>query len=169
MSSHIASSSRLAAMSLMIVAPASTAARATTGFCVSMERGILVWPTSSLMTGITLSNSTDSSTFSAPGREDSPPISRISAPSAARRNACSTARSTDANFPPSENESGVTFTTPITIVGRGNSQLQSHALNCMPQYATAPPASRRNSLETKNRPPVGCGSRLPWLAVVNGD
>ena len=58
----------------------------------------------------------------------------------------------------SENESGVTLTTPITIVGRGNSHLQSHALNCMPQYATGPLASRRNSMETKNRPRSGAGA-----------
>ena len=49
-----------------------------------------------------------------PGRVDSPPMSRMSAPSSSSRSACSTARSGRRNAPPSENESGVTLTTPMT-------------------------------------------------------
>src|SRR5437868_11773267 len=39
----------------------------------------------------------------------------ISAPSAIMRRACASARSGAINWPPSENESGVTFRTPITV------------------------------------------------------
>src|SRR5689334_16215148 len=46
----------------------------------------------------------------------------MSAPSATRRCACAKALSGARNFPPSENESGVTFSTPITAaVGRDSS------------------------------------------------
>src|SRR5882724_706583 len=47
-------------------------------------------------------------------------MSRIAAPSPASRSPCSTAASAVKNSPPSENESGVTFTIPITR-GRGRS------------------------------------------------
>ena len=50
---------------------------------------------------------------SEPGRVDSPPMSRIAAPSAASRRPCSTAATASRNSPPSENESGVTLTTPM--------------------------------------------------------
>jgi hypothetical protein len=49
-----------------------------------------------------------------PGRVDSPPTSMIDAPSAAIRWACSSAAGSEANRPPSENESGVTLSTPMT-------------------------------------------------------
>ena len=48
-------------------------------------------------------------------------MSRMSAPSLARRRPCSTAASASRNSPPSENESGVTFTTPM-ISGAGVGQ-----------------------------------------------
>ena len=57
------------------------------------------------------------STGSAPGRVDSPPTSRMSAPSAASSRPCSTAASASRNSPPSENESGVTLTTPMMTGG----------------------------------------------------
>src|SRR5439155_18512330 len=53
-------------------------------------------------------------TGSAPGRVDSPPTSMSAAPCCARRSPCSTAAPTEKNRPPSEKESGVTFTTPMT-------------------------------------------------------
>ena len=51
-------------------------------------------------TGITRCNSSSSGTGAAPGREDSPPISRISAPSASRRCACAMAASVLGCCPP---------------------------------------------------------------------
>ena len=57
-------------------------------------------------------------TPSEPGRVDSPPTSTIAAPSSTIRRAEATASSARKLTPPSENESGVTLTTPITD-GRG--------------------------------------------------
>ena len=51
---------------------------------------------------------------SAPGRVDSPPTSTRSAPSAASARPCATAAAGSNQSPPSENESGVTLTTPMT-------------------------------------------------------
>ena len=79
-SCHIVSSSRLAAISFMIIAPALKAALATLGFCVSMEIAALVWPASFSITGTTRFNSSSSLTGFAPGRVDSPPISNMAAP-----------------------------------------------------------------------------------------
>ena len=70
------------------------------------------------ITGTTRRSSSSSATGSAPGRVDSPPTSRMSAPSAASRSPCSTAASASRNSPPSENESGVTLTTPMISTGR---------------------------------------------------
>src|SRR5262249_9126667 len=56
-----------------------------------------------------------------PGRVDSPPTSTQSAPSAKRASPAATAASASANRPPSEKESGVTLTTPITSVRPPNS------------------------------------------------
>src|SRR5690606_31025648 len=66
-------------------------------------------------------SSSSGATASAPGRVDSPPMSRISAPSPASFNPCAMAASAVACSPPSENESGVTLTMPIT---RGRSSLR---------------------------------------------
>src|SRR5688572_9363347 len=65
------------------------------------------------ITGITRSSSSRSETGSAPGRVDSPPTSSRSAPSNASRSPWLTAASRSRKAPPSENESGVTLTTPI--------------------------------------------------------
>ena len=65
-------------------------------------------------TGRTRRRSSSAPTASAPGRVDSPPMSRTSAPSRTSSAACSTARAASKNSPPSEKESGVTFTTPMT-------------------------------------------------------
>ena len=52
----------------------------------------------------------------APGLEDSPPISSISAPSFSNFLECANDASIDKNLPPSLKESGVTFTIPMTKV-----------------------------------------------------
>src|SRR6266508_2169201 len=107
-------SSRPPLTSLTILAPAARAARATAALRVSIDSGTPVAPASRSTTGITRASSTAWSTSVAPGRVDSPPTSSRSAPSSARARPCATAASGSANCPPSENESGVTFTTPIT-------------------------------------------------------
>ena len=84
-------------MSLMIAAPAASAWRATSALVVSTEIGTSVRPARPRTTGITRASSSSSDTGFAPGRLDSPPMSRKSAPSAARRSACSIAASVDAN------------------------------------------------------------------------
>ena len=110
--SSAASGARPPATSLSRVAPASTAARATPGFTVSTE--IRAVPASAATTGTTRRRSSSSGTALAPGRVDSPPTSRIDAPSAARaRPSASAASALDARDG-AKNESGVTFTTPIT-------------------------------------------------------
>src|SRR6185312_4826966 len=65
-------------------------------------------------TGSTRAFSSASGTGTASGRVDSPPTAIQSAPSAHILTPASTARSADANCPPSENESGVTFKTPTS-------------------------------------------------------
>ena len=65
------------------------------------------------LTGTTRELSSAAVTGAAPGRVDSPPMSRRSAPLASSASAWATAASTDANRPPSEKESGVVFTTPM--------------------------------------------------------
>src|SRR5262245_15247785 len=98
----------------MISAPASSAARAATFFVVSTEIGIRSRPRNAPITGITRSISSSALTGFDPGLVDSPPTSRMSAPSASISRARETAFSRSAYFPPSENESGVTLSTPIT-------------------------------------------------------
>ena len=110
----ISGSWRNADTSFTIRAPACSAASATAALRVSTET---IGPTEAAkrsITGTTRSSSSPSDTGSAPGRVDSPPTSTIAAPSAA-----SSARVRDGRVgvevqPPSENESGVTFTTPMT-------------------------------------------------------
>lgn len=99
--------------SLTRTAPASTAFSATAARMVST---LTTAPArvSSRTTGTTLRSSSASSTRAAPGRVDSPPTSTRSAPAATRSRPCFTASSVSNHSPPSENESGVTFTTPMT-------------------------------------------------------
>jgi len=59
-------------------------------------------------------SSAASATGRCPGRVDSAPMSRKSAPSPSKRKACSTAASTSPFKPSPEKESGVTLITPIT-------------------------------------------------------
>ncbi len=98
-------------------APAATAARATAGLRVSMDTRAPASANAST-TGTTRRSSSSSDTGMAPGRVDSPPTSSQSAPSASRARPWAMAAAGSPNWPPSENESGVTLMTPITS-GRG--------------------------------------------------
>jgi hypothetical protein len=68
------------------------------------------------ITGKTRRRSSSWGTGSAPGRVDSPPMSTRSAPSSTSWAPWATAAPASSNIPPSLNESGVTFTMPITSV-----------------------------------------------------
>ena len=114
-SDNIFSSPRPALTSLMMDAPASRAALATSGFEVSIEMEILILARSFSITGTTRCNSSFTETGSAPGRVDSPPTSIMSAPSNAIFIPPAIAASVAKNSPPSENESGVTLRTPMII------------------------------------------------------
>src|SRR3954468_12896533 len=107
----IAGSWRKADTSLTMVAPACRAVSATATLRVSME---MVAGESLSMTGTTRRSSSSSETGSAPGRVDSPPTSRTPAPWLTSCSPCAAAASAEKYNPPSEKESGVTFTTPIT-------------------------------------------------------
>ena len=100
--------------SLMISAPRSTARSATAAFEVSIDTGTPASVASRRTTSATRLSSSSSATGSAQGRVLSPPTSRMSAPAATSASPCATAASTPACRPPSENESGVTLTIPIT-------------------------------------------------------
>ena len=65
-------------------------------------------------TGTTRRSSSSTGIGAKSGRVDSPPTSRISAPSSSKRRPWATAASTSRPRPSPEKESGVTFTTPIT-------------------------------------------------------
>src|SRR5918994_3654574 len=106
-------SERSALTSLTISAPASSAAAATVAFDVSIEIGAPASARPS-STGPTRRSSSPTVTPSDPGRVDSPPTSSRSAPSPTSSCPCSIARPGSRNMPPSENESGVTLTTPMT-------------------------------------------------------
>src|SRR5579863_1431143 len=109
-------SARSAVTSLTISAPKAIARRATSALVVSMEIGTP--PSRRSRTGTTRRSSSSVETPSEPGRVDSPPTSTIAAPSSIMRRAAAAAMSASRCTPPSENESGVTFTTPMTD-GRG--------------------------------------------------
>src|SRR5438309_11331496 len=110
----ISESPRPAVMSLTTVAPASRAAAATEASEVSTLTGTPASAARRKMTGTTRRRCSSAGTGGDPGRVDSPPTSRTAAPAAASSRPCSTARPGSRNRPPSENESGVTFTIPIT-------------------------------------------------------
>ncbi len=86
----------------------------TSGLLVSMEIIAAVAAARRAMTGITRRSSSCALTGTDPGRVDSPPTSMSAAPSAAIAMPCATAASTVAKRPPSEKESGVTLSTPMT-------------------------------------------------------
>ena len=126
-----AGSARSAVTSLTMTAPSSTARRATSAFDVSTETGT---PRSCSSAGTTRRSSSSSETPSEPGRVDSPPTSTIAAPSASSRSAWADADSGSASRPSSEKESGVTFTTPMTL-GRGSSVSTRTAVITVASYA----------------------------------
>src|SRR6266542_1713618 len=104
-------------MSLTMAAPASSAARATMAFVVSIEIGMVERFASYLITGRTLCSSSSADTVAAPpGRVDSPPTAMMSAPSAIICSAWASALAIEKNAPPSLKLSGVTLSTPITSV-----------------------------------------------------
>ena len=105
-------------ISLITSAPASSTAAATAAWRVSTEITASVHGRSSRTTGSTRSSSSSTETSAAPGLVDSPPMSRIRAPCRSSSFAWETARSTVWKRPPSEKESGVTFTIPISTPPR---------------------------------------------------
>ena len=111
--SRIRGSARPPETSLTIVAPEATACSATSERIVSTDT-VAPPADSSRITGITRPSSSSTSGRVAPGRVDSPPMSRMSAPSANRSRPCAIAASGVDQRPPSEKESGVTLTTPIS-------------------------------------------------------
>src|SRR5438105_15079848 len=112
----MAGSARSAVTSFTISAPSSSARRATSALAVSIDTGTSPWSRSK--TGTTRRSSSSRVTPLEPGRVDSPPTSTIAAPSRTIRRAVAAAASGSRLTPPSENESGVTLTTPMTD-GRG--------------------------------------------------
>ena len=99
--------------SLMMCAPSWAARRITSALRVSIERRARLCLARACRTGNTRRHSSSRSTASEPGRVDSPPMSRMSAPSASSRSACSIAASAARKRPPSEKLSGVTLTMPM--------------------------------------------------------
>ena len=125
--------------------PARIAASATTAFTVSIEMG----------TSVSAARRADhrqhppaarrrAGRGPTPGRVDSPPTSRMSAPSATSCRPWATAAPGRGTRPPSENESGVTLTTPITA-GAGNRSRSevTGAILESPSPATAPRGGHR--------------------------
>src|SRR5215471_4664000 len=100
--------------SLTMTAPSSTARAATFAFMVSTESGAASSRARRAKTGSIRASSSAAVTGVAPGRVDSPPTSTIAQPSAASVRACAMAASAPRKRPPSEKESGVTFTMPMT-------------------------------------------------------
>ena len=102
-----APSRRSARTSLIMPAPAATAARMTSGRLVSIDTGTSTALAIAATTGTTRASSSSTVIGVAPGRVDSPPTSITSAPCSTSCFARATAASIDANSPPSEKESGV--------------------------------------------------------------
>ena len=102
------------------------------------------------ITGITRSSSSRSDTASAPGRVDSPPTSSRSAPSNASRRPWLTAASRSRKAPPSENESGVTLSTPM---------MRNTKPRRPPTPARASPAARARAPRRRRRRGRGAGAR----------
>src|SRR6478735_1153750 len=111
----ISGSARPPETSLTMAAPASTAARATEARIVSTET-TAPSAASAVTSGTTRRSSSSTDGRSAPGLVDSPPTSTMSAPAAMTSRPCAMAASGSNHCPPSEKESGVTLTTPMTSV-----------------------------------------------------
>ena len=108
-------------------APAATAARITAGREVSTEIGIDVERARASTTGTTRAISSATDGGRDPGRVDSPPMSRSSAPCSIIASPWSMAAVGSVYRPPSENESGVTLTIPHTSGARSASRRSSRS------------------------------------------
>src|SRR4051794_28206866 len=106
-------------------------------FVVSTLIGTLVVAARRSTTGITRRSSSSAGTGAAPGRVDSPPTSRRSAPCPASSIPCATAASGSRKRPPSENESGVTLTIPMTAARAPHTR--SHSNICPQRTGLRPP------------------------------
>src|SRR5690348_16028831 len=155
-----APSRRSAYTSLIMPAPAATAARITCGREVSMEIGTVVRAASDSIAGSTRRNSSSTETSSAPGRVDSPPTSSMSAPSSTMRTPCATASSTLAWMPPSENESGVRLRMPTTR-GRSSDKARPAQSSTGANHSFVMLMSPRRALL-----PAGSSARAAQLAHV---
>src|SRR5436309_8040193 len=129
-------SSPRAVTSLMTHAPAARAWPATSALAVSTETTIPGSEARDSITGARRRICSAAGTGRDPGRVDSAPRSIRSAPAAASRRAWSAADAESRNRPPSENESGVTFTIPMTSVRVPRSNTRSRQRHSM---GTAPP------------------------------
>jgi hypothetical protein len=139
----ICSSPRPPVISFTIEAPASIAARATSAFDVSIEMGTSSFGRNFSITGITRRSSSSAVTGSEPGRVDSPPMSMMCAPSAAICKARSIALSGVRNSPASENESGVTFNTPMINPCRETSKTRLPIFQILSRIASQTNAEAR--------------------------
>ena len=110
--------------SLTISAPFSAASLITVAFPLSIDIIVSRFCLTLRIIGMTLSSCCSELTSAAPGLVDSPPISMTEAPSFTILTHAENASSSDKYFPPSENESGVIFKTPI-ILGCFKSNLRS--------------------------------------------
>src|SRR5580658_8043849 len=135
---------RNARTSLTRCAPAAPARRMTSGSEVSTDSSSGKRAATRSMTGSTRRSCSSPATAAAPGRVDSPPMSMIAAPSAAMRSACASAASGSRKRPPSENESGVTFSTPMTT-GRSSSSTRPAQRICNGGPSYLRPAGARDS------------------------
>src|SRR5215207_6857106 len=165
-------SPRSAVTSLTFVAPASSAAAATAVLEVSTESAATPSPASAAITGSTRSRSSVASTASSPGRVDSPPTSRISAPAVTSSRPWATARSGSRNSPPSENESGVTLTIPIRRIGPASRNREGRAA-ARPSLRN--PARSRQAIDSDSRVRGGArgragrGRRTKPVLVITGE
>ena len=145
--------------SFTIAAPAASASAATLAFRVSIEIGIAGWSSARRsITGRTRSSSSSTETAVEPGRVDSPPTSRMSAPSSTIRVACATAAARSRNRPPSEKESGVTLRIPMTRVRSA----QSNARSPTRQRRDRPPLHRSRGRWV----PMWCGASWRVRGIV---
>ena len=118
------SGSPSAVTSFTIDAPASSARRATMALVVSTEMQAPSAASAS-STGSSRLSCSSTGTGAAPGRVLSAPRSTTSAPSAISDRPCAIAAPGSRYRPPSENESGVTFTMPMTSVRSPRSNSRS--------------------------------------------
>ena len=152
---------------MTIEAPASIAAAATAALAVSIDSLTpRPEPASSWSTGTVRRSSSAAATGSAPGRVDSPPTSRISAPSPASTRACSSAAAGVGKRPPSENESGVTLMIPISRYGATPGTLPLERAGRGRGRAGATVAGRRAVVPASRRPLRPRLERFRRLLVV---